>query len=271
MQVNDNIRKQLGSWMPWMQELVESPIWDNLYRFLQSEGKSGKVILPKSSDTWKSLELCDKDKVKTIVLLQCPYATRRELKNGEKVNVANGIPLDCTNTKPYQQPSLYHWFRAIEDQYGFHPDNDVDRCDLSYLLQEEHVLLLNSSNTVELNKVDSHSTQWYPITQWFIENVVNRYLNGIPVVLVGTQAQKFEKFLVPMANPILKVEHPAAAAHQDRAFRHQNMHKWINEVIKANNGEEYQINWLRQKPTVVREKKVTTNKGPVTKDLPFDV
>ena len=241
MQITDKIKESLGSWWFWMQELVESEIWDNLYRQLKIDAQKGKIIIPKSPDTWKSLRLCNKDKVKAIILLQCPYATMRN-----EVMIADGIPMSCANIAPYQQPNLYQWHWAIEDQYGFSVDHD-QRCDISYLLEEEHVLLLNTSLTVEKDKVDSHALIWHPVMKWFIENVINRYLNGIPVVLVGTQAQKFEQYLNPLANPIKKVEHPAAASYANRDWRHEKMHLWINEVIKQNNGEGEMIRWVRNK------------------------
>jgi len=121
------------------------------------------------------------------------------------------------------------------------------RCNIEYLLKEEHVLLLNTSLTVEREKVDSHSQQWAPIMQWFIENVINKYLNAIPVVLCGTTAQRFEKYLNPLANPIMKVEHPAAASYGNRDWKHQDIHRWINKVIEGTNGRDHVIRWTRNK------------------------
>jgi len=246
----DKIKDQFGNWGLLMKELIESETFNNLYSFLKQQSQQGKEILPKSTETWKSLQLCDRTKIKAIILLQCPYATKREGKV-----IASGIPISCENIAPYKQPSLYQWEQAIEAQYGFDPDNDF-RCDISYLLSEEHVLLMNTSMTVELQKVDSHQQQWHEVTRWFIEHIVNKYLPGIPIVLVGSQAQKFEKYLNPLSNPILSVEHPAAAAYQNRDWKHQNMHMWINEVIRANNGPEEMVMWTRKKGEVKREKTV---------------
>jgi uracil-DNA glycosylase len=241
MVINDRIKEQLGTWWPWMQELVESEQWDNLYKFLKQQVKAGRTIIPKSDEVWKSLQLCNKDKVKAIVLLQCPYATMRD-----KVVIADGIPMNCKNIAPYQQPSLYQWQSAIENQYGFNPDNDI-RADITYLLEEEHILLLNTANTVELNKVDSHAQNWQPITRWFCENVISKYLPGVPVVMCGTQAQKFEPYLNPMKNPLKKVEHMAAASYANRDWKHEKMHLWIDEIIRQNNGESEVPRWTRIK------------------------
>jgi len=262
----DKVKDQFGDWAPLMKDLIESEIFNNLYRFLKAEKAKGREILPKSDEVWKSLRLCSRHKVRAIILLQCPYATKRD-----GVTISNGIPMDCSNIAPYQQPSLYQWYQAIENQYGFDVDGDL-RCDLSYLLKEEHVLLLNTSNTVEALKVDSHAQQWAPVMQWFIENVINKYLNGIPVVLVGTQAQKFEKYLNPLANPIKKVEHPAAASYANRDWKHEDMHLWCNKIIEGNNGREHIIKWTRKKsdiepiPKAARE---WINEDEVSSDLPW--
>lgn len=269
MIINDKIKESLGNWWPWMQELVESETWDNLYKFLKAESQAGKVIIPKSVDTWKSLQLVDRHKVRAIIFLQCPYATQRD-----KVTIADGIPINCKNITPYQQPSLYMWHLALSQQYGFNPDVE-EKCDISYLLEEEHVLLLNTSLTVELNKVDSHQSQWHDTMKWFIENVVNKYMSGIPICLIGAQAQKFEKYLNPLSNPIKKVEHMAAAAYQNRDWKHDNMHLFINSVIRANNGESEMIQWTRAKGEGKKVKEtypdwvVTTNPELLPDDLPF--
>ncbi len=244
MVITDSIKERLGDWWPWMQELVESDTWDQLYSYLKAESGKGRVIIPKSAEVWKSLQLCPRDKVKAIILLQCPYATERDMK-GKKIQVASGVPLSCENIAPYLQPALQQWYWAIDAQYPFHPA-DVQDPDINYLLKEG-VLLLNTSMTVELNKIDSHQAAWAPVMQWFIENVINKYLNGIPIVLVGGAAQKFEKYLNPMANPLMKVEHPSTASAANKDWKHEDMHLWLDKIITANNGNGYRIRWTKRK------------------------
>src|SRR4051812_35698712 len=130
------LQTQLGSWYPWMVDLIQSSTWDTLYSYLKAQKPAGKVVIPSSGETWKSLQLCNKDNVRAIVLLQCPYATQREMAGKGKVTIASGVPMSCENIAPYQQPSLFQWWQAIEAQYGFNPDHDL-RCDISFLLEEE--------------------------------------------------------------------------------------------------------------------------------------
>lgn len=245
MVINDKIKEQVGNtWWPVLQKFIESEQWDGIFRHLKMRSKQVKII-PSSGEIFKSLQLCDRQKIKAVIVLQCPYATYREM-NKVPVQIANGIPMDCSNTAPYMQPSLFQWWQAVEKTYGFNPDNDL-RCDLSYLLEEEHVLLMNSAWTVEKDRVDSHAQLWEPFTRYLLEEVIGKLTCGIPIVLVGTQAQKYEKYLNPLCHPVLKVEHPAAASYANRDWIYGDMFRWINGIIRSNNGRGEEIQWLRKK------------------------
>lgn len=240
----EKVREQFGNWDVWMKDLIESEILNNLYRFLKSEKQKGREIIPASKDVWASMKYTDRNKVKCIVLLQSPYATQREV-NKVKVTISNGIPLDCESIKPYQMPALYQWYQAIETQYGFHPDNDNSNS-MKYLL-EQGVWMFNTAGTSEINKDGSHQQQWHEVTKWIIENIVNKYLNGVPIIIIGTAAKKFEQYLNPLANPIKYVEHPSVAAQGNRDWKHEDCHKWANSIIEANNGPSEKIQWMRKK------------------------
>lgn len=269
MQVNDKIRQQLNTWADPLTPFIESEQWDNIFNYLKMLSKEGKTVIPKSADLFKSLQLCNRNTIKAVIIMQCPYATLRE-----KTIVASGIPMSCENIAPYQQPSLHMWWQGIEATYGFHPDND-NRCDLSYLLEEESVLLMNSAWSVEMGKIDSHSSLWEPFTRYLIEEVIGKIMCGLPIVLVGSNAQRFEKYINPMCHHVLKVEHPAAAAHQNRDWKYVDMFNWINNILKASNGVENEIQWLRKKGEGKKVKEtypdwvVTTNPELLPDDLPF--
>ena len=59
--------------------------------------------------------------------------------------------------------------------------------------------------------------------------------------------EKYEKEINPLLHYILKVEHPVAASHANRQWNHQNMFKWVNNIIRNNNGESECIRWTRNK------------------------
>ena len=238
------LKGQFGDWYELIKPFLLTDAFDKIIGHLKATVNAGKQVIPKSNELFKSFEKCSRHKVKTIILLQCPYATKRQ-----DVVIADGIPMSCGNIAPYMQPILYQWYQALEKTYGFDVDND-QRPDISYLLEEEGVLLLNSALSVEYQKVDSHAQLWEPFTKFILEEVVGQYMPGIPIVLCGTAAQKYEKYILPMKNPIKKIEHPASASYQNRDWKYDDIFKWINNIIEQNNGKEYTIRWIRKKHEV---------------------
>lgn len=242
MILNDKLKEQLNSWADVLKPAVESEMFDNLFKFLKHQSQVlKKTICPASADVFKSLALCDRTKVKAVVVLQDPYAT---VKDGKMV--ANGVPLSCQNTG-IPQPSIEHWYHAIEETYhdGFSTTMIKDN-DLSYLLTEEHVLLINSSWTTEKDKSGSHAKEWEPFMSNLMQ-IINDNYRGLPIVLCGSQAQKYEKYIDPLRHYILKVEHMAAASYANRAWEYKNMFQWVNKILEDNNGKEYCIHWYRER------------------------
>lgn len=274
MKYEGKIIEQLNSWAPLFKEFIEGEELGKIFGFLKSETGKGKVILPESKNVFASFSECPREKVKCIVIGQDPYNT----KTKEGKIIASGIPMDCSLTGKLQ-PSLESWYAAIEEQYkGFDPDMNF-RPNNIYLLKEEGVLLLNSSLTVEYLKPGSHGEVWLPFIQYFIEQIINKYYSGLPIVLLGGQAQKLEKFINPLIHRVLKVEHPAAASYQNRKWNDVNMFYWIDSIIEANNGPSERIRWYRIKGDDDYEKmpefvkKDFSNKGTKSGKelgLPFD-
>lgn len=278
MEINDTIRKQMGSWNDLFAPFIQSEKWDKIFGTLKQQSQAKKIIIPASIDVFKSFELLDRTKLKAIFVLMDPYPSFKEGKM-----IASGIPMSCSITKELQ-PSLYNFYQSIEDSYfKFDPDMDW-RADNSYLLTEEHVLLLNTSLTVEKDKVGSHSQLWMPFMQFFIEGIINKYYTGLPIILCGNSAQKLEKYISPMLHYILKVEHPVAGQYAgNRAWEYKDCFEWCNRIIESNNGPEHKIRWWRKKgednysdlPDWVTNTKTSSNlsKTPtdseLTKDMPF--
>lgn len=242
MQITDKIRSQLGSWCDLFAPFIQSEQWDKIFTTLKTLSMNKRTVIPKSSDVFKSFELCDRHKVKAIVILMDPYPSTT--KEGEII--ADGVPMSCKNTGK-MQPTLELWYEGMEQSIvGFDPDFEK-RLDTSYLLSEEGVLLLNSCLTCEKDKPGSHVDLWTPFMKFFIEEIVNKYYSGLPIVLCGAQAQKLEKFIAPMLHYTLKVEHPVAASYGNRLWKHEDCFRWVNEIIRQNNGDTEIPKWYRKK------------------------
>lgn len=238
----NKVKDQFGTWGNVFKEFIESEQFDAIFSYLKTESQlKKKIIIPASKDLFKSFFLCNRDKMKAVIVLMDPYPTFKKVGK-EEVMIASGIPMSCENTG-MPQPSLSMWYNALTDVYGFDPDME-QRMNLSYLLEEEHVMMINSSLSVEKDKVGSHTAAWVPFMNNFFK-ILNEYHRGLPIVLMGTAAQKYEKEINPLLHYIIKCEHPAAAAHQNREWKHENMFQQVNNILKNNNGPEYQINWKR--------------------------
>lgn len=241
MQITDKIKAQLGSWWPMFLPFIESSKWDDIFTNLKMQSQAHRIIIPKSPDLFRSFEYTDREKLRAIIVLMDPYPS---FKND--VMIADGVPMSCKNTG-ILQPSLELWYGGIENSYlGFEPDMDM-RPDNSYLLKEEHVMLLNSSLTVEKDKVGSHTALWTPFMKFFFEEIINKYYKGLPIVLCGEKAQKMEKYIMPMLHYIKKVEHPVAASYANRSWNYEDVFKWINNIIRQNSGAAEEIRWYRKR------------------------
>lgn len=266
MEINDDIKRRLGNWWPLFLPFIQSQKWDDIFANIKMQAQANRIIIPKSVDLFKSFELVDRQKLKAIVVLMDPYPSFT--KDG--VMIANGVPMSCANTGALQ-PSLELWYTGMEEAYfGFDPDFDK-RPDNSYLLKEEHVMLLNTALTVERDKVGSHSQIWLPFMKFFIEEVINKHYRGLPIVLCGQAAQKLEKFFDPMLHYIKKIEHPVAASYQNRAWKHEDVFEWVNNIIRNNNGKEEEIRWYRKKGEHKKEEEwpdwVLPNEPPVQEEV----
>lgn len=242
MKYEGKILEQLGDWSIWFKSFIEGKGLGKIYSFLKGEVGKKKEVLPISSSVFRSFALCPRDSVKCVVFMMDPYPT----KSKEGVIISDGVPMSCKNTGKLQ-PSLEFWYQKIEEQYGGFNVNMDYRYDCSYLLKEEGVLLLNSSLTVEMQKPGSHSEIWLPFMQYFIEEILNIYYRGLPIVMCGEKAQRLEKFINPLIHRIHKTSHPASVAHSGGSFWSTDMFTFIDKIIEANNGPESRIRWWRNK------------------------
>lgn len=238
MIVTPTIEKQFNTWLEPLRRFIESEEMGKLYGFLKEQSKLGKTIIPDSTNVWKSFELCDYEKVRAVVVLMDPYPSMT--KDNKKI--ANGVPLDCSSTN-IPQPSLIAWWKQVEESYYSSLAVDMDlRNDLSYLLKEEHVLLINSSLTTEKDKPGVHANQWQPFMKYLF-NMLNENKRGLCISLSGAQAQKYEKEINPLIHYIHKCEHPVNGPRNNRDWDSNNLFKWCNQILEANNG--YGIRWVR--------------------------
>lgn len=236
----------LGSWGPKMKQFIEGPQCDEIYSYLKKRSSEGRTILPSWEDTFNAFQKTPFEDLKVIIAAQDPYPWQ---KNGK--NVSDGIAMSCSNTG-IEQPSLSLFLDGIADVMPEYAGVDRDP-DLSYLCSQG-VMMLNTSLTVELNRPNSHSQVrvldkkirlWEPFFKYFFEEIITSYCKGLVVVFCGKESAYYERFINPLQHYIFKVEHPSAAAHSERSWKHENVFKKINTILKENNNTR--IDWIKKR------------------------
>jgi uracil DNA glycosylase len=138
------------------------------------------------------------------------------------------------------QPSLEQFYKAMEEELfdGLNV-HMIKTPDLSYLANQG-VLLFNTSLTCEMNKPGSHNKLWEPFMKYLFEEVI--ITTGMPVVFLGKEATKVERYLSPFTW-VIKVSHPASASYNNTNWDSEGMFTNVNKILKDNNNEF--INWIK--------------------------
>src|SRR6478609_7979344 len=227
----ENFKLQFGDWFPLMEKLFDNGTMDSIYGTLKTEG-SRMSISPLSSDTYKAFEKCKRSELKCVFLGLAPYASFTY----DNKPVSDGLAFSCSVTNK-EQPSLKLVWDAIFDDLNTEGKRYTD---LSYLAHQG-VLMLNVALTAKRDKPESHIALWQPFMKYLFEEVLSLH-TGLPIIYFGKQAAKMKSFSLPFGHYNKIVEHPAAAARDNRPFNHENIFTWINNLLKENNNQ--QIKWI---------------------------
>jgi uracil-DNA glycosylase len=221
------------SWHDKIRPFIESEECDKIYAYLKKESQRGKQIAPLSSNVYRCFYETSLDDLKLVILGMCPYHT---LKDGSPV--ADGLALSCGVTR-YPQPSLVQFYDALERDYynglrlGAQRDPDLT------FLANQGVLLMNAALTTEINKAGSHLEIWEPFTKYVFENILQT--TGVPVIFLGKEAAKFERYTSPFSWNFV-VSHPASAAYKKTDWDSEGVFTKASRVLKDNNN--FEIDWM---------------------------
>lgn len=223
----EKFKSLFGDW--WRYVEPNFHLLEPIYKELKSQSRRKKQIFPEWQNTFKAFEKCPLANLKVVMIGLDPYPW---MKDG--VIVADGLAFSCS--KSPIQPSLEHIFKGIENDFQQEIHSNKD---LTYWA-EQGVLLLNSSLTVEKNKVGSHSEIWQPFMKKILEEI--SYNNsGLIFWLIGAEAKKLQGSINNLGNYLMYTEHPAAAEHSQRDWEHKNTFSKINKILQTNN---MKIDWL---------------------------
>lgn len=267
MLITPGIKLQLGSWLPYFSKFIESPDMDELFAYIKQRAKVVK-ILPDSANVFRVFRETDIRDIKVIICGLCPYHTTY-MKWGTKVSIADGLSLSCSSTWKEKgiQPSLEMVFQSLERELlnGFDPDAVYDG-DLSYLAKQG-VLLYNVALTTEEGRAASMNSQWEKFNKFFFTEIVNNIFSGLPILFLGTQAQRSANLLTPMLHYPILVSHPASASYQGSVWNSEGCWTKINNILMQNNG--IKINWFKKKSEEIEEKRKVIEDILTDDKLPF--
>lgn len=225
------------SWHVKMQPFIESEACDNIYKHLKSESRRGKTIAPLSHNVYRCFKETSLDDLKVVIVGMAPYHT---LLHGQII--ADGLLMGCSSTK-ILQPSLKQYYGAIEKEFAdglsltAFQDPDVR------FLAEQGVLMLNASLTTEISKAGSHMELWEPFIKYVFEEILA--VTGVPVIFLGKEAAKFEKYMPPFSWHF-EISHPASASYRNVQWDSEGVFKKVNKILKDVNG--FEINWVNKLP-----------------------
>lgn len=192
-----------------------------------------ELICPKPSDTFKAFKLCPYRNTRVVFLGQDPYPQK---------GVATGI---CFGNKEGTlegdlSPSLQVIKESCINYEIPHGPIEFD-CTLESWAKQG-ILMLNSALTCKVNEIGSHTMLWRKFISSFLRNFSNRS-TGIIYVLFGKQAQTFEPYINAKFNDIIRVEHPASFARQNRIMPY-SVFTDINKILIGRYGET--IKWYTE-------------------------
>ena len=217
-----NIEK---SWEKALHDTFNKSYFKELVEFVKKE-YSYKKIFPKSSNIFRSFELCPFDNVKVVIIGQDPY-------HGEKQ--ANGLAFSVTRgiSNP---PSLQNIFKELKSDLGI----DIPKSGELEGWAKQGVLLLNATLTVEAHKAGSHQHKgWEEFTDTVVRRLSDEKENLV-FILWGKYAQEKGKNIDKEKHLVLESAHPSPFSAYRGFFGSKPFSK-TNRWLKKKGLEE--INW----------------------------
>lgn len=220
------------SWLPHLKDVLLSPQFLELKRFLKKELGSGKTVYPPMQDVYSWSRHTPLDTVKAVILGQDPY---------HGPNQAHGL---CFSVRPPTPapPSLKNMYKALKKDY---PDFEAPPKNGGLLTPwaDNGVLMINTCLTVRRGDANSHSGKgWEQLTQKVIDTVAKTRTQGVVFLAWGNPAAARVKDVNKERHLILKSVHPSPLS-ASRGFFDCGHFKKTNEWLVQKHGKDSEIDW----------------------------
>lgn len=212
------------SWKPFLESEFSKPYFKELSNFLHAEYEK-KQIFPKKAQVFRAFTT-DLNKVTVVILGQDPYHTP---------GAAHGLAFSVPDSQPIP-PSLVNIYKEIDSDIGKHQNSTGNLTSW----QDQGVLLLNNTLTVEAHRAGSHRGHGWEI---FTEAVI-KYLNEtrphLVFLLWGRDARAKANLIDKQKHLILESPHPSPLSAHYGFFGNHHFSK-TNEFLKSHQLPE--ISW----------------------------
>jgi uracil DNA glycosylase len=215
--MNYNLFKPyLNDWGDILKDWVESPECDKIYKTLK---ECDERILPHYKDIYNFLDISPTN-LKVLIINTEPYC---DLYKNKKI-IATGYGLDNSTTPNDTSHPL-----LVKFQEGIAKEHNVDyknKPNLDYL-RNQGVMISNRSLTVKYRKPRSYIKLWDSFWAVFLNNMNI----GIPIILIGDDAKKLEKYIWKVKHPVYYLPSLEIALKNQSDWNTNNTFKKIKEVI----------------------------------------
>lgn len=213
----------------WLKVFNQEKFYAALYK--ASRLYATKKVCPAQEDVFRAFELCPYSEVKVVFVGQDPYPQK---------DVATGILFGNRANVPEDElsPSLKI---VKEAAVNFEiPHNSIIFDQTLESWAKQGILMINSSLTVEMNRVGSHSEIWRAFISSFLKNL-SETNPGLIYVLFGSQAGTLRPYI--QTGTVIKVPHPAYNARTETKMN-PKLFTDINRELKSKYGTV--IEWYQE-------------------------
>jgi uracil-DNA glycosylase len=182
-------------------------------------------IYPKQDNIFETLKYFGPIEIKLVILAQDPY-----INHENNIPQACGLAFSIPSSHKKIPPSLKTIFKEIKNSY---PNYNIPShgC-LKNWVENEKILLLNSSLTVKAGVSNSHYKIWYKLTDRLIRFISDINPNTI-FLLMGNFAKKKSIFIDQNKHKIFFTAHPSPLSN--KKFLGSNVFLQINDYLISQN------------------------------------
>lgn len=209
--INEYLYNQIENttWSDLLSDLIYSEI-PNITKKLLRLREDGKRFTPKIKELFRPFEKCELNNTKVVIINPEPYPF---------INSNDGLALSSNE----EQIALSIIFDSFEKNYSsYNREPNLERW------SKQGVLLLNSSFTVEINKVNTHHYIWRKFFSLLLMRLLNKQFCFI---LIGNKSKEFTQFL--KGEFILFIEHPMSAYLNNKTWDNFNVFDKANHYLQT--------------------------------------